>query len=629
MNSDIKNITALGLLLMLAFMMPSYREAVVGSSFSFGIDNAAAVITSVQPTPQPISSVSDNIKKCRRGMGCVLNHPPQTDVSVDVGSKPKLKLTYDSNKKEALLTSNFELNIDGGKNGVTILQYSGINFIDSTGQAVGANSYQNNPMISDDRRAATSTDVFGDPTFVIPPHEHAKFTATASIDPNQIFGGIYYASLVRITGIGSSTTYPWYDITVDPNKTNSVTIVGETGPYISNITPYTANVGDKVVISGLKMNGAMPYIDGVVSTSSFISLSSDGTSMIIKVPNLTAGWHMLSVGNSVGMSNGVGLNVSVSVSQTSVTASLDPSSPLTSTVQISKTSVTQNIPLAVFDLNAQSTSTLTGFSVNIGFNPVNTSPVPATSTGLATTLNGVFTNIFVKINGQTYAESSLIGNTVSFAIPSIGLPSNTSIPVTVLVSIAADSNGSLNGSSAFVTLPLSGIKVVDYLGNQEAVNQGNVAGILSGSSINFSDSDVVISNISVTYGNLISSPNATTTTQQFTMSFAITAGNNPIFISKNAGNALTASITAATQNPVNIGTLSFSDSDSTNDGSSYFYIAPGQTKTFNSIYSATGMDGSSAIFKVSAINFGSSSTVLGDRSISGTPIQNLQAILFH
>jgi peptidoglycan hydrolase-like protein with peptidoglycan-binding domain len=175
-----------------------------------------------------------------------------------------------------------------------------------------------------------------------------------------------------------------------------------------------------------------------------------------------------------------------------IVASLDPSSPQTSTVQISSTSITPNIPLAVFDLKSQGApSTLQSLKVGM----------PTMSPNLKGSQPGtLFTNIFIKAGGQSYAETSMVGDTITFSNISIPLPADVSVPIAVYVSVAQNTNNFYDGSNVSVNLPLNGIVALDSNYNNVPVNQGPIVGLLSGSTITFTSNSVQVSNTSAVLG---------------------------------------------------------------------------------------------------------------------------------
>jgi hypothetical protein len=557
---------AIALLMAITLMSPSMRAALADTSSS---QSAAVLTASVVRT---------------------------TDATARVIGNPKLVLTYDSNKKEAQLAATFTVSVDGGTNGVYVSSYVPISFVDSKGTNYWANSQKDAPL-DPITKLDKQTDQYGQVYYKVPAHRQANFFASATVDPKQLFAGTYHASIPLLIGYNSLTDFNGSKyIPVDANTTNSVTIVGEVSPYITTISPGQVKAGDQMTISGQRLSASSLLIDGV-ETNVTVSTASNASQFIFTVPALTAGGHTLSLKNVNGMSNSFWFQVLAPVSAVSVTASLDASSPGAQTIQISKTAVTQNVPLAIFDLKASATSSLTGFSVNM--NAISPSAKGGGSIGQ------LFSNIFMRINGQVYAETSLVGNTVGFAIPSIGLPTNTYVQITILGSVAADTDGSLNGSTAGVSLPLSGITAVDYLGNKIAVDQGNVVGTLAGSSMTFIDSTSgSYSSLSTTMGTVVTNQNGPST-QSFTMSYGLTAGNNPIYVSKTYANAVTVKISG------NIGTstnVSLMDNDSSNDGAAYFYIAPGQTKYFTAYNRVSGMPGTVAgTYSIVGLNYGTDS----------------------
>ena len=88
----------------------------------------------------------------------------------------------------------------------------------------------------------------------------------------------------------------------------------------------------------------------------------------------------------------------------------------------------------------------------------------------------------------------------------------------------------------------------------------------------------------------------------FSMSYTLTAGNSPVFISSSSTIALTSSVTGAVGN---MSVVSFRDNDATADAPQYFFIAPGQTKTFTVNYQSKGMPGTVAgTYRITGLNWG-------------------------
>ena len=116
------------------------------------------------------------------------------------------------------------------------------------------------------------------------------------------------------------------------------------------------------------------------------------------------------------------------------------------------------------------------------------------------------------------------------------------------------------------------------------------------------------------------------TTQSFRLVFSATAGNNPIYLSKTTFTAL--SVTNNTGSTVTA--QDFSDNDTSGDGTTFFYLAPGQTKTFTASFSASGLTTTGGgTFYVTSINYGTTTTATG-ASLNQSNIQNtLKATLWN
>jgi hypothetical protein len=307
------------------------------------------------------------------------------------------------------------------------------------------------------------------------------------------------------------------------------------------------------------------------------------------------------------------------VSGNGIIASLDPASPLASTIQISTSAQTNNVPLAVFDVKSQNgNATLQSLQLNLNVNNSNG------QNGFGALLN----TVSLKVGGQTYFGTPSVSvcpvgytctqtNGVTFSNLNVSLPANVFMPITVLATIAQDTNNSLDGSSATVSLPTGTIQAIDSNYNSIPVSTGTI----SGSTITFSSGvpstgGVQVSNTSATLGNPTCSVATQACTQQATFTFNLTAGNQPIYVPKTqlsgavptGGSSMAATL------------VSFRDSDTTSDSSTYFYVAPGQTKTFTANYQFTSGYG---IFAIGSIYYGTSPSNLTSNSIT-SGLQNLQ-----
>ena len=132
-----------------------------------------------------------------------------------------------------------------------------------------------------------------------------------------------------------------------------------------------------------------------------------------------------------------------------------------------------------------------------------------------------------------------------------------------------------------------------------------------------------LSNAATAYGTEVSNPASGTTTQQFTFSFSLTAGYNPIYLSRNESVA----INRTQSGSLSIVPVNFSDTDISGDAAAYFYVAPGQTKVFSSVYSGSGLGNGSGSISVTQVNYGTDANNLASHSITGN-LNGLRALLF-
>jgi len=314
----------------------------------------------------------------------------------------------------------------------------------------------------------------------------------------------------------------------------------------------------------------------------------------------------------------------------SIIVTTDSASPATGLVQLSTSAQTNGVVLGIFDVKSQNApSTLRSLSVIVR------------TVGAATPAT-LFSNIQVKVGGLVYSANSITANastgnaassTVVFNNMSVPLPADTYVPVTIMANVAVDTNNALDGTISSTTLSAAGTNggtsnnpdVEDQSFNALAVNTA----VFTANALTFTGSSVTAAPSGVTYGGLNNNTTTGSTTQQFTFTFSLTSGNNPIYVSSVQGTAITAALSGgSTLNSV--GAVNFSDSDTSGDGSGYFYLAPGQTKTFTAIYSATGLSTQSGVYQASSINYGTSTGALAASSLNQSTIQNsLKAILFH
>jgi peptidoglycan hydrolase-like protein with peptidoglycan-binding domain len=256
---------------------------------------------------------------------------------------------------------------------------------------------------------------------------------------------------------------------------------------------------------------------------------------------------------------------STNIAQLVVTT--DPSSPASGVIQVSTAAQTMNVPLAVYDVKSQNQpATLQQLTIGL---TLSSSTLP---------IGNLFTNVQIKAAGLTYSASSLSTTSASFTNLAIPLPADVYVPITITATLAQDTNNLYD--NVYVTTNLNtsvltngtptNLVAVDSTYNNIVSNSVT----LTSNPQAFSAAGVTASNLTasnVTYNN--NSTTAASSTGSFTMSWSLTAGNNPIYVSKTYGTAVTATTTGG----LTFTSASFRDNDSTNDGTTYFYVAPGRT----------------------------------------------------
>lgn len=300
-------------------------------------------------------------------------------------------------------------------------------------------------------------------------------------------------------------------------------------------------------------------------------------------------------------------------SNAAIVTTIDSASPSTKLVQISTSVETDNVVLGVFDIKSQNTATM-----------LRTLKVSVRTSG--NTVNGLFNDIKLKIGGNTWSADSIdtaspntvSSSSVTFTNLNTTLTKDTYVSVTVLGKVAKNVTG-----SASTTLYANATNIVVEDSSYAAVSVNTAT--IAANTQSFTTSGVVVVNPLVTKGQKTVT-NAGTTTETFSLAFGLTAGDNPIYVAKAIGTAITAT---SSNTAVTITSTDFSVNDSNNDGATYFYIAPGQTKIFTATYFASANPESSTVFKITDIKAGVDSTTLNSIDLNSSDIQNaLKATMF-
>lgn len=327
-------------------------------------------------------------------------------------------------------------------------------------------------------------------------------------------------------------------------------------------------------------------------------------------------------GTGVNDTQTVGTSQSISwtgSSNAAIVTTINSSSPTTKLVQVSTSVETDNVVLGVFDIKSQNTDTT-----------LRTLKLSVRTADGSNTVAGMFNDLKVKIGGGTpvsyssissdvaaYGESTA-STTVTFTNLNTTLPKDTYVSVTLLGKVAKNVTGS---ASTTLYANSTNIVVEDSSYASVSVNSAVIAANVQ----SFTTSGLAMASPSVSKGTKTVT-NAGTTTVTFNLAFSLTAGDNAVYISKTASTALSTSTTNAA---VGITLTDWSVNDSNNDGSTFFYIAPGQTKTFTATYFASSNPEASTVFKITNIKGGTTSSAMTTIDLNSSDVQNsLKVTLF-
>lgn len=282
-----------------------------------------------------------------------------------------------------------------------------------------------------------------------------------------------------------------------------------------------------------------------------------------------------------------------------VTLTLDPSSPLRRIVLISSTTPTNSVVLAKYDITSPQNAVFNGFQVYLNFAPYGA-------------VQDFFSNVRLSINGQTFSSSTIVNNLVRFAPLNFGLLANQTAVVTVLGDVKADTQGTFDGLSASTTVYLSSTNPV-----VSDPSSGNTLPLSSTGSVSSSDvtfSYAAISGMSVKT-TPIDNPVTGKTIYSAAYKFTLTAGDNPLYISKAlyapTGQvqfvATTSSYYQYPMGDMKLSTVDVNPTTAIGDDTKEYVILPGTSRDFT--LSGSINPSQSGTFKILWIKYGIQSRV--------------------
>lgn len=395
---------------------------------------------------------------------------------------------------------------------------------------------------------------------------------------------------------------------------NAITVKDEAGKVVGQVSNLNAsNFTELTVGSQYRINIPVTGLVVKATQAKYLTLNASFTPVTDRLSVSGLGLNVLSA--QVRAVDGTGVTdtqtvltarpfgyQSTNIGQLVVTS--DAASPAAAVVQVSTAAQTQNVPLAIYDVKSQNQmSTLQTLTIGLS---ISSTTLPVGS---------LFSSVQIKAGGLTYSASTLTATTAVFTNLSIPLAADVYTPITVLATLAQNTNGVYD--NVYVTTSLVSSNVVAIDSTYNTVTPNTVT--LTSNAQTFTSSGVTVGSLAKS----IQTPSkvaSASTTVSFMFTYSLTAGNNPIYVSATSTNALTAA-TSGTTGTVSL--VSFRDSDSTNDlANNYFYIAPGQTKTFTATYLSTG-DSASGTYKVTSLNYGTgyaAGAITGAGSLSAPTI---------
>jgi len=387
------------------------------------------------------------------------------------------------------------------------------------------------------------------------------------------------------------------------------------------VVPHGQQVN--IVINGLALSGISQTLNTYISLIAASVRSLDGTGVTDTENVAATGWTLGA--NAASQLGSVLYNGNQTAN---LVVTIDPSSPTAQVIQTQTGSVTNNVPLAIFDVQAQNnTATLQGLTVNLAMSTTTGyAPVPAT-------LANVINTVQLVANGNTYygnlASSGNTGTVVFNSNVSIPLP----LGVNKQLKIVANINQGVTGvllSASLVTPGTQGISS-NFVGVDNNYNTPTVAagGTVSGAVTTFS----TLAAVAVVPAG-VGIPSYTATTQSnktgnyavtWPFSFTVSAGTSPIYIAATPASAVKlatdlagvpgVSGAASTTVPTSISGGAFLQGD-TNTGlgsaaTGSFYVPSNSSRTFtvNAIinnFSNTTPDNSAQV-QIAGVYYGSAS----------------------
>jgi peptidoglycan hydrolase-like protein with peptidoglycan-binding domain len=389
---------------------------------------------------------------------------------------------------------------------------------------------------------------------------------------------------------------------------SALTVKDENGKVVGQVNNLNAsNFTELTVGSDYRVNVPVSGLVVKATQAKYLTLNATFLAVTdrVSMPSLNVTQAQVRAVDGTGVTDTETVSAARSFSYQSTNigqliVTLDPSSPVAQPVQVSTVAQTQNVPLAVYSIKSQNQpATLQSLTVGLSISST-TLPV-----------GNLLANVQLKAAGLTYSASILSATSATFTNLSIPLAADQYVPLSVTATLAQDTNA--NYDNVYITTSLNsttGVSAIDATYNTITANSVT----LTSNAQSFTSSGVTIAGLNTATAGAVANSNGASSTQNFTFTYSLTAINNPLYVSATSTNAVTAATTGTVGT---ISLISFRDNDSTNDvANAYFYVAPGQTKTFTVAYKSTGLPGTVAgTYSLTALKYG---TGYANSAITGT-----------
>lgn len=406
---------------------------------------------------------------------------------------------------------------------------------------------------------------------------------------------------------------------------STITVKDETGQVVGQVNNLNASNFTELTV-GSDYRVSVPVSGLVVKATQSKYLTLNAT--FLAVTDRTSVTTMSVIQSQVRSVDGTGVTDTETVNSSNsgvrtfsyqstnigqIVLTSDTSSPISQVVQVSTVAQTQNVPLAIYDIKSQNQpATLQTLTIGLSISSTTGSGVITLPVG------SLLSNLQLVVGGLTYSASSLSSSSATFTNLSIPLAADVYVPMKITATLAANTNSVYNNTNITTTLASpAGISAID--GTYNTITPNIVT--LTSNAQSFTASGVSVASLVATTPVVTQNASASTTAS-FSFVYSLTAGNNPIYVSATSTTAF-GSTTTGTVGVISL--ISFRDSDNTNDlANGYFYIAPGQTKTFTIALQSKGSVGAVAgTYSITTLNYG---TGYSAGSITGTSTLNASSI---